>query len=207
MCFDRKTIDEADTILVKDKNLAPVIKKLSLDILSGTNDVYNYLIRVIIFQQLSGKAANTIYHRFLDIFSDKYPDKDILLSVDHDILRSVGLSNQKAKYVKNIAQWFKENDPGDWNNLREKEVKDLLLPIKGVGPWTIDMLLMFGLCHPDIIPLNDLGITTSIMQLYGLEKEDNNLNKKIEKISSKWKPYRTIACLYLWRYLDDQKKK
>jgi DNA-3-methyladenine glycosylase II len=207
MCFDRKSIDEADAILVKDKNLAPVIKKVSLDIQSGTNDVYNYLIRVIIFQQLSGKAAETIYNRFLDIFPKKNPEMKLLLATDHEQLRRVGLSNQKARYVKNIAYWFKENDPGDWNEMRDKTIKELLLPIKGIGPWTIDMLLMFGLCRPDIMPQNDLGITKAILQLYGLRKDDKNLKKKMEKITSRWKPFRSIACLYLWRYLDDQKKK
>lgn len=206
MCYNKKTIDQAKKVFIKDEIFGPIVEKISLDVQTGTEDVYAYLIRVIIFQQLSGKAANTIYQRFLDLFPQKYPEDKLLITLDHENLRRVGLSNQKAKYVKNIAAWFIENNT-KWEGRSNQEVRDLLLPIKGVGPWTVDMLLMFGLCRPDIMPSNDLGINSAIIQLYDLKKEDKNLKKKINKITSKWKPFRSIACLYLWRYLDDQKQK
>jgi DNA-3-methyladenine glycosylase II len=196
--------DKAIIHLSKDKSLKSLVDNISLPERNPSIDVYAGLIRSIVSQQLSVKAASTIHGRFLGLFENAYPDASILQNIDSTQLRSVGLSGQKASYVKNVAQFFTENNlfDKDWNLDTDDEIIDLLTQIKGVGKWTVQMILMFVLSREDIFPVLDLGIQHGIKEVYGLSEEKKELYAKMEEIAAPWKPYRSIACLYLWAIKD-----
>ena len=122
---------------------------------------FEALVKSIVYQQLSGKAAFTIYTRFLDLFKSKdFPSPKQVLRNSDQQYRSIGLSRQKTCYVKEIANAFDDNEiiPEDIQKMEDDEIRNLLIKIKGIGPWTIDMFLMFTLNRPDILPLSDLGV-------------------------------------------------
>lgn len=183
----------------------PVLKKLIdtciLKPRPGQPTVYEALIRSINFQQLSGASATAIHGRFLNLFPDQYPHPEQVIGHSHDTLRSVGLSRQKAQYVQNAAQFFIENDLMDtqWEKMSDKEIIHLLTQIKGVGKWTVEMILMFTLDRPDVLPLDDLVVKNSIIELYNVkELRGRALTKKLLDIAEPWRPYRSTASRYLW---------
>lgn len=163
--------------------------------------LYEELVESIIGQQLSGKAADTIFKRFLKLFGDnKFPTPQKLLKTDVEKLRSAGMSYSKASYVKNIAQAFKNGDL-DIKTLRklsDEDVRKELIKIKGVGNWTAEMTLIFTLKREDVFSLGDAGLRRAIKNLYGIEKDADIL-----KLSETWKPKRSYACWYLWKSLDN----
>jgi len=148
--------------------------------------------------------ADTIFERFLDLFEDRWPHIGQLIDLDLDQLRSVGLSRQKADYVKNVAVFFQEENllSYPWDDKEEDSILDLLTRIKGVGQWTAEMILMFTLNRPDVFPLGDLGIQTAVSKLYGVSKEGKDWKERMTRIAEAWRPYRTYASRYLWNYLD-----
>ncbi len=163
--------------------------------------LYERLVENIISQQLSGKAADTIYKRFLKIFNDKFPSPKQILEIDTEKLRGAGMSYSKASYIKNIAQAF-ENGDLDIKILRklsDEEVKKELTKIKGVGNWTAEMTLIFTLQRENVFSLGDAGIRRAIKNLYNVEKDADVL-----KLAEKWKPKRSYACWYLWRSLENK---
>jgi len=163
-------------------------------------------VRAIVSQQLSVKAADTIYNRFLGLFKNGVPDAKSILKLKDDKLRSVGLSYQKAGYIKNIATFSLEQSL-DHKLLKVKsddELVEYLVQIKGVGRWTVEMLLMFNLNRPDVFPKDDLGIQNGMKKLYNLTSERKALLKEMEEIAESWRPHRTLACRYIWRYKDAQ---
>ena len=168
-------------------------------------DVYRALIRAIVYQQLSGKAAGTIYGRFLELFDTGYPDAETLIDFDVETLRSAGLSYQKGGYIQNVARFWTQNQLAEteWKKLSDEDVIELLTQIKGVGDWTAQIILMFTLKRPDVFPIGDLGIRNAIIKKYRLRSKGKALEKRILKISNAWQPYRTLACVYLWSYLDN----
>ena len=186
--------------LSKDAILKRAIEVITLPERNLTSDVYLGLVRSIVSQQLSVKAAETIYNRFLNLFPEHYPEASLLLSLDDVQLRSVGLSRQKGAYVKNVAQFFTDHQlfDYDWSQHSNEEIIQMLTQIKGVGKWTVEMILMFVLSREDVLPVLDLGIQQGMMSLYGFAEEKKALHKKMEEIAEAWKPYRSIACLYLW---------
>jgi DNA-3-methyladenine glycosylase II len=158
------------------------------------------LVEAIISQQLSNKAADTIYKRFLSLFKNKFPTPEQILKIDIEKLRSAGMSYSKASYIKNIAQAFKNGDL-DIKILRkmsDDEVVIKLTKIKGVGKWTAEMILISTLNREDVFSLGDAGIRRAIKNLYGITDE-----KKILKLAEAWKPNRSLACWYLWRSLNN----
>ena len=157
--------------------------------------VYERLLTSIISQQLSTKVADVIRGRFLDLFEDGYPDRERLLSMDMDTLRSVGLSRQKASYLQNVAE-------GQWHDMGDEAIIDYLTQIKGVGRWTVQMNLMFNLQRPDVFPVDDLGIQNAMIALYQLAGTRREIKQEMHKVAEPWRPYRTYACWYLWRSLD-----
>ena len=191
--------------LKKDKDLKKAIDKIGVLKQSKSNDLFFSLMRAIVSQQLSVKAADTIWQRFLGLFKDGAPDAKLVLKFSDDKLRSVGLSYQKASYLKNIARFSIEQSL-DHKLLKTKtddELVDYLVQIKGVGRWTVEMLLMFDLNRPDVFPKDDLGIQNGIKMLYGLNVgTKKELFFEMERIAENWRPYRTLACRYLWRYKD-----
>ncbi|MBL7911268.1 MAG: DNA-3-methyladenine glycosylase 2 family protein [Bacteroidia bacterium] len=192
------------THLKKDKALKKVIEQVGVIKNSKREDLFIALVRAIVSQQLSVKAADTIYNRFLDLFKNRIPDAKSILKLKDDKLRAVGLSYQKAGYIKNIAVFSLEQSL-DHKLLKVKtddELVEYLVQIKGVGRWTVEMLLMFNLNRPDVFPKDDLGIQNGMKKLYNLTSEKKALLKEMEEIAEAWRPHRTLACRYIWRYKD-----
>ena len=190
--------------LSQDPVFAPLVETIQLEPLNLTNDVYLRLVRAIVYQQLSGKAATTIYGRFTDLFEDGYPHPESVLGLDLPSLRQVGLSRQKATYIQNVAEHFVQNDllRQDWSKVRDEAVIGELTRIKGVGTWTVQMILMFSLGRKDILPTGDLAIQQSMQQLYELEGTGRTLEHQMLKVAEAWRPYRSVAARYLWRWKD-----
>lgn len=196
-----------DYLIEKDPKLATLIAQVTLPELKS-NDVYFDLIESIVSQQLSVKAATTIHNRFLELFSSKYPYPEFVAALDLEEMRGVGLSYQKANYIKNTAVFWEENEliNQDWSLLSDEEIIKLLSAIKGVGKWTVQMILMFTLRRTDVLPVDDLGIQQGMYMLYDLDKENmKNLKKEMEATAEAWRPYRSIVSRYIWRYKDTVK--
>ena len=156
-------------------------------------------------QQLSTTVAKIIYKRFLEIYGGKEPSPQQVLDTSFEVLRGIGLSNAKVNYVQNVARFCIEHSITDKKllKMKDEDIIELLTQIKGVGKWTVEMLLMFTLGREDIFAVDDLGIQTAMIKIYKLETVDKKLMKeKMLKLSKKWIPYRTYACLHLWKYKD-----
>jgi DNA-3-methyladenine glycosylase II len=195
--------------LKKDKVLKRMIDHVGEIKLRKETDLYFSLCRSIVSQQLSIKAAATIFARFLALFKEGYPEAKTLLKLKDEQLRAVGLSYQKAGYLRNIARFSLEKtlDYKKLKKLPDEELINYLVEIKGVGRWTVEMILMFNLNRPDILPKDDLGIQNGIIKQFGLkETTKQELHKKMELIAENWRPYRTLACLYIWSYKDTTQK-
>ena len=160
----------------------------------------------IISQQLSTKVARVIFQRFLDLYKGKEPKPQQVLDTPAEVLRSLGLSNAKVSYVHNVAAFCIKHKITDKKLLAmsNEEVIDLLVQIKGIGKWSVEMLLMFTLGREDVFAVDDLGIQQAMSKLYKLEHLDKkSLKEKMLKLSAKWSPYRTYACLHLWKWKDN----
>jgi DNA-3-methyladenine glycosylase II len=166
-------------------------------------DAYGALVRSIVGQQLSTKAARTIYTRLTEVFGGRTPTPRELLSVDPDLIRAAGLSRAKVAYLRDLAEHIEDGelDLEALPELDDAAVSAQLTAIKGLGQWTVDMFLIFHLGRPDILPVGDLGIRRAIQLGYGLHE----LPKpgEMEAIAEPWRPYRSLACLYLWSSLDN----
>jgi DNA-3-methyladenine glycosylase II len=165
-------------------------------------DAYGALVRSIVGQQLSTKAARTIYERLLERFGSRTPTPRELLDADPEELRAAGLSRAKVAYLRDLAEHVEDGEL-DLEHLAElpaEEVSEQLTAIKGLGPWTVDMFLIFHLGRPDILPVGDLGIRRATQIAYELDELPDAA--KLERIAEPWRPWRSLACLYLWRSLD-----
>lgn len=163
-------------------------------------DIYVSLLNSIVSQQLSVKVVRIIWRRFTDLFRDGYPDANQLLSLDHQVLRKAGLSNNKANYLKNVAE-FKLTNNMSFDYLQgfsDEEVIHYLCQIKGVGKWTVQMILMFPMDRPNVFPIDDLGIQNTMRDLYQIELEKKELRRKLLEISEMWHPYKSLATKYIW---------
>lgn len=192
------------THLQQDPLFKTVIEKTPLVIGEKTDDLYLTILESIVSQQLSVKASDTIFKRFLGLFETRYPEPLLLKDMPIEALRAIGLSSQKSSYVKNTALFHL--DQGLALDLIEpmsdEEIISHLTQIKGVGKWTVEMLLMFALHRPDILPVDDLGIQQAIAKLYNLNETGKDLKKRMIEIAEPWRPYRTLACKYLWKWKD-----
>lgn len=185
--------------------MAGVIQKIPRLSRRKEADLYLSLLRAIVGQQLSVKAAATIWERFLALYPKRYPTAHLLLATEDLRLRGVGLSFQKARYLRNIAEFSVTNtlDHQRLQTFTDEELIEYLTRIKGVGRWTAEMILMFSLGRPDVLPVEDLGIRNAVRTLYSLRhKNKKKLDAAIIRVAEKWRPYRTTACMYLWRYKD-----
>lgn len=185
-----------------DERLGQLIDSFGTPDFGQKTDYFEALVRAMVYQQLSGKAASTIYERFKNLFEgDTYPTPQNVLNKKHDKLRSVGLSNQKASYVHNIAEAFSNGSiPNNLDELEDKDVLDCLTAIKGVGPWTAEMFLMFTLQRPDVLPVTDLGIQKGMMLYCKLDKLP--IKEFMLKTAEPWRPFRTLASWYMWRLVE-----
>jgi DNA-3-methyladenine glycosylase II len=167
-------------------------------------DAYGALLRSIVGQQLSTKAASTIYGRMLDLFGGHPPTPKQLLAVDPDKIRAAGLSRPKISYLRDLAVHVQkgELELEHLDELPDEEVIEQLTAVKGIGEWSAHMFLMFHLGRPDVLPVGDQGIRRAVQVQYRLRKVPDP--KRLEKIARPWRPYRTLACLYLWSSLDNK---
>lgn len=198
-------------ISLNDPILDKIIQTIELPKLTKTKDIYLDMLEVIISQQLAGNVARFIYNRFLDSFDGRYPKPELLLKTSDESLRSVGLSNSKAKYVKNLADFAANNDLSvkRIDSMSDQEIIDTLTQVKGIGKWSVEMLLIFSLQRPDVFPYDDLVIKKSMIEIYRIKETGKELIPKMISIAEKWKPNRTRASRYLWAYygLQSSKKK
>lgn len=196
--------------LSKDKVLKKVLKDQQPITLRSRKNICLRLCASIMSQQLSTKVAEVIFRRFLELYGGQEPTPQQIVATPHETLRSIGLSNAKASYVHNVAQFAIEHNLNDKRikKMTDEQVVELLTQIKGIGKWTVEMLLMFTLGREDIFSTDDYGIQTAMKKLYNLD----SANKKIFKeqmlaIAAAWAPFRTYACLHLWQWKDAPKEK
>ena len=192
--------------LSQDKQLKKLVETGKSYQLKKRKNTCTYLCASIMSQQLSAKVADVIYNRFLALFLGKEPTPQQILGTAFETLRGIGLSNAKVGYVKNVAQFEIEfgMDHKKLQKMENEEVIIYLTQIKGVGRWTVEMLLMFALGREDIFAIDDLGIQNAMIKLYKLDRKDKKkFREDMLRISKKWSPYRTYACKHLWEWKDN----
>jgi DNA-3-methyladenine glycosylase II len=200
------TLRDGDPVMARliDEHGGLVRRELKQDAHEPHGDAYGALLRSIVGQQLSTKAAATIYGRMLELFGGHAPAPRQLLEIDPELIRAAGLSYAKIAYLRDLALHVEEGrvDLEHLPELSDEDVTAQLTDIKGLGKWTADMFLMFHLRRPDILPVGDQGIRRAVQVEYRLRKLPDA--KRLEKIARPWRPYRTLACLYLWSSLDNK---
>jgi DNA-3-methyladenine glycosylase II len=166
-------------------------------------DPYGALLRSIVGQQLSTKAARSIYNRLVELFGGKTPSPQELLDADPEKVRAVGLSNAKVRYVRSLAEHVLsgELELDKLDAMGDEEVEREVTAVKGLGQWTAHMFLIFHLGRPDVLPVGDLGVRRAVERAYGLEALPSA--EELERLGERWAPYRSLASLYLWESLDN----
>jgi len=165
---------------------------------------YGALVRSIVGQQLSTKAARTIYGRLTELFGGKTPSPAELLAADPEDVRAAGLSRPKVSYLRSLAEHVQtgELELERLSELPDEEVSAQLTAVKGLGQWTADMFLIFHLGRPDVLPVGDLGVRRAVERAYALAEIPDAA--KLTEIAEPWRPHRSLASLYLWRSLDNE---
>jgi DNA-3-methyladenine glycosylase II len=168
------------------------------------DDAYGSLVPTIVGQQLSTKAARSIYERLTALFDGRTPTPPELLAADPEDVRSVGLSRPKVAYLRSLAEHVEsgELELARLSELPDEEVTEQLTAVKGLGQWTADMFLIFHLGRPDVLPVGDLGVRRAVERVYGLP--DLPDAAQLTEIGEPWRPHRSLASLYLWRSLDNE---
>ena len=184
-----------------DPVMASIIEQVGHYQMQHSDPTFEALIRSIVYQQLNGKAAGTIFGRLAAAASDPLTPEAVL-RLTHEELRAVGLSTQKAKYVHDLAEQTNRNeiDFPALLNMDDQQVIDVLTQVKGVGVWTVHMFLMFSLQRPNILPTGDLGIRNAVKKAYRMRKTPTPAD--IVKRAKPWHPYCSVASWYLWRSLE-----
>jgi DNA-3-methyladenine glycosylase II len=202
------TAEAREHLRAADPVMGALIDELGADGLGdprrgiAPGDYYGALVRSIVGQQLSTKAARAIYTRLTDRYGGRTPTPVEVLEDDPDELRAAaGLSRAKTQFLRSLAEHVIDGslELEHLDKLPDDEVIAELVAVKGLGPWSAHMFLMFQLQRPDVLPVGDLGIRRAMMLSYGLEKLP--APEEMEKIAEPWRPYRTLASLYLWRSL------
>jgi DNA-3-methyladenine glycosylase II len=192
--------------LSKDSKLRKVLAGHDAIEIKPRKNIPLRLCASIMSQQLSTKVAKVIFHRFLDLYNGKEPAPQEIAATPFETLRAIGLSNSKTQYVLNVAQ-FAIDQKLDDKKLRKMSNEDiiaLLTQIKGVGRWTVEMLLMFTLGREDVFAVDDYGIQVAMKKLYKLDDTNKKeFKEKLQTIAERWSPYRTYACLHLWQWKDE----
>jgi DNA-3-methyladenine glycosylase II len=192
--------------LSKDKKLSKLIAQQETFTLKSHKNICLRLCASIMSQQLSTKVAKVIYHRFLELYGGNEPTPEQIVVTPLETLRGIGLSNAKAQYVLNVAQFAIDHNLDDkrLKKMRNEDIIELLTQIKGVGRWTVEMLLMFTLGREDVFAVDDYGIQVAMKKIYKLDDSNKKeMREKMLKLSEKWSPFRTYACLHLWHYKDN----
>jgi DNA-3-methyladenine glycosylase II len=167
-------------------------------------DAYGTLVRSIVGQQLSARAARTIFERLMALFGGRTPTPRELLDADPEQLRRVGMSRAKVAFLRDLAEHVEDGELRleGLAELPDDLVFEQLVAIKGLGPWSVHMFLIFHLGRPDVLPVGDLGIRRAVKVEYGLKELP--AAGELERIAEPWRPHRSLACLYLWRSLDNR---
>jgi len=194
----------AEALAGSDAVLATLIKRHRGERLSGSGDSFTTLANAIVGQQISVAAASGIWGRLEKRFPGMAPPD--LAAADIDTLRACGLSGRKAEYIRGIAQAFVRGDysSGSFDALDDDQVRERLCALRGVGPWTAEMFLIFHLHRPDVLPLGDIGLHRAAQKLYGWPADEPSAEtkKRLLEAGEAWRPWRTVAVWYLWRDLD-----
>lgn len=163
---------------------------------------FHALARAIVYQQLSGKAASTIFRRFESTCGVRKLNPKAVLAVSEEQMRAAGLSGQKAKYIRDLAEKTDNGEVrfGRHNKMEDQEIIAELTQVKGIGVWTVQMFLMFALKRPDVFPVLDLGVRNGMKNLYKIDPQAKY--PEYEAIAENWRPYRSIASWYMWRSLE-----
>jgi DNA-3-methyladenine glycosylase II len=186
-----------------DPRFAPLVEQHGHPTIAPRPNPVQSLARAIVSQQLSGKAADTIWGRFLALYPrGKFPAPEVILATPEAKLRGAGLSGAKAASIKDLARHVVEKKfvPSRLLKATDDQISEMLLPVRGIGPWSVDMFLMFSLARPDVLPVGDLGVRKGMQRhfkLRALPEADRML-----KLAAPWRPFRSIASWYMWRLLD-----
>lgn len=188
--------------------MTKLVKRLPAPVIKVKDDLYLALLDSVVGQQLSVKAADAIFERLCGLFKDNYPDAKKLLKMSDEKLKSCGLSNAKVQYVKNIALFHLDRPitHEHLSHLPDDEIIAELTSIKGVGLWTVQMMLMFAMARPDIFSIGDLVIRQMMVEHYGVTETGRAQMDRLHQIAEGWKPNRTLACRYLWNARDADKR-
>ena len=182
-----------------DKNIKKIIELYEFPSLTTREDMFYTLIRSIVGQQISVRAADTIWDKIVNEAKEIRPE--IIYSMDENTMRNCGLSKRKVEYMKAVSEkWLNGYDKINWHELSDEAVTEKLVEIRGIGKWTAEMILIFTLMRPDIFPMGDIGAIRALEKIYN--KGQKMKKEQIEEIVKKWKPWRTIATWYLWRSID-----
>ena len=194
-------------LMRRDPVLAPIIRKYgACGIKTGREtDVFCGLVEAIVSQQLSTRAAATIYGRLRALLGGGPPTPDGILGLSDEALRGVGLSRQKLAYMRDLSAKMRDGsiDTAGLTAMPDDEIVAELTKIKGIGRWTVEMLLIFRLTRPDVFPSGDLGIVKAVQKAYNLRKTPDV--KRLHRIAETWRPYRSVAAWYLWASLENKK--
>jgi DNA-3-methyladenine glycosylase II len=184
-----------------DPVIAGIIERVGPYRVSYNEPVFGSLVRSIVYQQLSGKAAATIFNRLLTATSDPI-HPDAILRLRFEELRSIGLSRQKATYIRDLAEKTASEEVvfENFRRMTNDQIIGALTQVKGIGVWTVQMFLMFSLRRPDVLPCGDLGIRNAVQKAYKLRESPRPA--KLEQIGQRWRPYCSVASWYLWRSLE-----
>ena len=182
-----------------DFKIKEIIDKYEYPSLTTRDDMFFTLIRSIVGQQISVKAADTVWEKLVNKAQEIRPE--IIFEMDKIEMRNCGLSERKVEYMKSASEkWINGYDEIDWNNLSNEMVINKLIEIRGIGIWTAEMILIFTLMRPDVFPMGDIGAIRALEKIYN--KGERMTKKEIEEVAKTWKPWRTIATWYLWRSID-----
>jgi 3-methyladenine DNA glycosylase/8-oxoguanine DNA glycosylase len=190
-----------------EPRFAPVIEKHGLPELTPTLDPFASLGRAIIYQQVAGSAARAIHDRFIALFGKRtFPRPAALVASSVEHLRTAGISRPKALSLLDLAAHFTDGrvTPRALLTGDDEAVKAALLPIRGIGPWSVDMFLLFGLCRPDVWPTGDLGVRMGLRSFLRLRTLPEPA--RMEKLARPWQPWRSLAAWYMWRVVEDSRK-
>jgi DNA-3-methyladenine glycosylase II len=195
-------------LMRRDPVLAPIVKKYGeCGIKTGReSDIFCGLVEAIVSQQLSTRAAATIYGRLRGLLPNGgTPTPEALLPLSDEALRAVGLSRQKLGYMRDLSQKMLDGaiNTAGLQAMSDDEIISELTKIKGIGRWTVEMLLIFRLARPDVFPAGDLGIVKAIQKAYNLRKTPDVI--RLHAIAERWRPYRSVASWYLWASLENKK--
>lgn len=193
-------------LAARDSTLDGIIALNREHVLRGSGDAFRTLVNAIIGQQISVAAAAGIWERLTDAFPDMSPAS--LATADPDALRTIGLSGRKVEYVRGVAEAFVsgEIDDAAWHDWSNEEISGQLTSLRGIGPWTADMMLIFHMRRPDVLPLGDIGLVNAAARLYGWDPDGTGglpaRRERLAEYAERWRPWRTVATWFIWLELD-----